>query len=335
MSAIWLTITGFLAFFAGYWLYSRFICKAIYKLDRNRKTPAHEMKDGIDYVPTNRYVLWGHHFTSVAGVAPIIGPAIAVIWGWLPAFLWIIFGTVFFAGAHDMGAIWVSIRNRAATIGSCAGIFLGRTGQLLFLIIVFLLLLMANSIFAVVISNSFVNTPSSVVPSWGAIFVAVIIGQLIYKAKAKLLPVTVAGVAVLYLLIFAGTELPFHLPEKFLGLAPGAMWIIILFIYAGIASSLPVWTLLQPRDYINGIQLFIGLAILYLAIFFGNPSIVAPALNNVPAGTPSMVPLLFVTVACGAISGFHGIVGSGTTSKQINRETDIKLVGYGGALGEG
>ncbi len=336
MNAIWLVIIGLVAYVLGTVLYSRFISKGIYKLSTTFVTPSNKMKDGVDYVPTNPYILWGHHFTSVAGAAPIIGPAIAVIWGWAPAMLWIVFGTIFFAGIHDMGSIWISVRNSAESIGTIAEKFMGRSVSLLFTLIVFLVLLMVNSVFAVAISNSFVANPTSIVPSWGAIVVAAIIGQLIYRFKWKLPLVTIAGVIVLYLLIFAGTSLPFSLPEGFLGLSPGALWIIILFIYAAIASSLPVWSLLQPRDYINGIQLFIGLIILYLAFIIGAPKVAAPIFNSsLPAGSPPMIPLLFVTIACGAISGFHGLVGSGTTSKQIDKESHIRLVGYGGSLGEG
>ncbi|OQX30140.1 MAG: carbon starvation protein A, partial [Spirochaeta sp. LUC14_002_19_P3] len=336
MNTIVLVVIGIAAYVLGVILYSRFIRKGIYKLSESFKTPAHEMQDGVDYVPTNPYILWGHHFTSVAGAAPIIGPAIAVIWGWGPAMLWVVFGTIFFAGIHDMGAIWISVRHKAESIGTISEKIMGRSVSLLFTLIVFLVLLMVNSVFAVAISNSFVANPTSIVPSWGAIVVAIIIGQLIYRLKWNLPLVTIVGVVVLYLLVFAGTALPFSLPETFMGLSSGAVWIIILFVYAALASSLPVWSLLQPRDYINGIQLFIGLIVLYLAFIIGAPQIAAPMFNSeLPAGTPPMIPLLFVTIACGAISGFHGLVGSGTTSKQIDKESHIRLVGYGGSLGEG
>ena len=336
MNAIVLVVIGFAAYALGSIVYSRFISKGIYKLSATFKTPAHELKDDVDYVPTNPYILWGHHFTSVAGAAPIIGPAIAVIWGWGPAMLWVVLGTIFFAGIHDMGAIWISIRHKAESIATISEKIMGRSVSLLFTLIVFLVLLMVNSVFAVAISNSFVANPTSIVPSWGAIVVAIIIGQLIYRLKWNLPLVTILGVISLYLMIFVGTALPLNLPETFMGLSSGAVWIIILFIYAAVASSLPVWSLLQPRDYINGIQLCIGLLILYLAFIIGAPQMTAPMFNTqTPSGTPPMIPLLFVTIACGAISGFHGLVGSGTTSKQIDKETHIRLVGYGGSLGEG
>lgn len=320
----------------GYLIYSKFLANRVYKLDPAYKTPAHTERDGVDFVPTNKYVLWGHHFTSVAGAAPIVGPAIAVIWGWLPAFLWVTLGTVFFAGMHDLGALWASARHKARSMGTLSGNYIGGRGRNLFLVVIFLLLLMVNAAFAVVISNLLVSTPSAVIPAWGAILVALVIGQLIYRYRMNLAAVTVIGVSALYGLILLGDRFPIVLPETVLGLSANAFWIVALFLYAGVASMLPVWVLLQPRDYINGIQLFIALGILYASVLIAQPEIVAPAVNsNVPAGTPGIVPLLFVTIACGAISGFHGMVASGTSSKQLDKETDARFVGYFGAVGEG
>ena len=294
------------------------------------------MRDDIDYIPTNRIVLWGHHFTAVAGAAPIIGPGIAVIWGWLPAFLWVVLGTMFFAGVHDFGAVWASIRNQARSVGSLTGDVVSPRARMLFMIVIFLLLLMVNAVFAVAISNEFQATPSSVIPAWSAVFVAVIIGVLIYRLHVPIMWPTVVGTIVLYAVIYLGDLVPIELPAQVAGLAAGPQWIIILFAYAAVASMLPVWLLLQPRDYINGIQLFIGLGILYGAVLIATPTVVAPAFNtNVPAATPPLVPLLFVTIACGAISGFHGLVGSGTTSKQLDKEPDARFVGYLGSVGEG
>ncbi|MGP9663323.1 carbon starvation CstA family protein [Halomonas sp. AOP22-C1-8] len=336
MSAVILLLIGLGAMALGYVLYSKFIAQKIYQLDPDFKTPAHEFEDGIDYVPTNRFVLWGHHFTSVAGAAPIVGPAIAVIWGWAPAFLWVVFGTIFFAGVHDFGAIWASVRNKAKSVGALTGDVVGKRARSIFMIVIFLVLLMVNAVFAVVIAGLMMNFPSAVVPVWGAIFVALIIGQLIYRRILSLTVVSVLGVIALYALIGIGPMVPVQMPAEVAGLSGNAIWIVILFGYAAIASLLPVWMLLQPRDYINGLQLFIGLLILYGALVLLNPTLVAPAFNrNVPAGTPSMIPLLFVTIACGAISGFHGLVSSGTTSKQLNKETDARFVGYFGAVGEG
>jgi carbon starvation protein len=321
---------------AGYFLYSRFLATRVYRLSPTYTTPSHELSDGVDYVPTNKFVLWGHHFTSVAGAAPIVGPAVAVIWGWLPAFLWVTIGTVFFAGMHDLGALWASVRNRGQSMGMLSGRYIGARGRNLFLVVIFLLLLMVVAAFATVITNLLIATPTSVIPVWGAIVVAAIIGQMIYRWKINLLVTTVIGVVALYALILVGDQVPVVLPDPILGMSPATFWIVALFVYAGVASLLPVWVLLQPRDYINGVQLFIGLGILYLSVLFASPAVVAPAINaNLPEGTPSLVPLLFVTVACGAISGFHGMVASGTSAKQLDKETDARFVGYFGAVGEG
>ena len=186
MNSLILAIIGVGLMVAGYFLYSRYLSQRIFKLKQEFPTPAHTMEDGVDFVPTNRLVLWGHHFTSVAGAAPIVGPAIAVIWGWLPAFLWVTIGTIFIAGMHDMGALWASVRNKGQSIGILSGKYIGKHGRNLFLVIIFLLLLMVNAAFAVVISKLLVSTPSAVIPTWGAVVVAVLIGQAIYKLKWNL-----------------------------------------------------------------------------------------------------------------------------------------------------
>ena len=336
MNATILAVIGLVAILLGYRFYSKFIAEKIYQLDPNFETPSHAQRDDIDYIPTNRFVLWGHHFTAVAGAAPIIGPGIAVIWGWLPAFLWVILGTMFFAGVHDFGAVWASVRNKAKSVGALTGDVVSPRARTLFMIVVFFLLMMVNAVFGVAISVELQTTPSAVIPTWTAVIVAIGIGILIYRMGVPILWPTVVGTVILYAVIYLGELVPLSLPTEFLGLAPGAQWIIILFIYAGVASLLPVWLLLQPRDYINGIQLFVGLGLLYGAVMIASPTIVAPAINpNVPASAPPIIPLLFVTIACGAISGFHGLVGSGTTSKQLDKETDARFVGYLGSSGEG
>ncbi len=340
MESVLLLVVGLAIFAAGYVVYSRYLGKRVLKLDPAFRTPAHEKNDGVDHVPTNKFVLWGHHFTSVAGAAPIVGPAVAVIWGWLPAFLWVTIGTVFFAGMHDLGALWASERNKGRSIGALAARYIGKRGSYVFLLVIGLLLLMVIAAFAVVIKDLLIASPSTVIPAWGAIPVAVLVGIAVYKLRWNLTVVTVIGVVLLYTLIWVGDRIPVVLPESVLGMSPATFWIVVLFVYAGIASLLPVWLLLQPRDYINGVQLFVGLAILFVGtlsagLFFGN-GFVAPAINTaLPEGTPSIWPLLFVTVACGAISGFHGAVASGTTSKQLDKEPDARFVGYFGAVGEG
>ena len=334
MQSVIIVLLGLAGGLFGWFVYSKFIAEKIYRLDADFVTPAHEINDGVDFVPTNKYVLWGHHFTSVAGAAPIVGPAIAVYWGWVPAVLWVMFGTIFFAGVHDFGALWASNRHKGQSIGALSESIVGKRTRALFMVIVFLLLLMVNAVFGVVIARAFVGTPSAVFPAWAAIVVALVIGQLV-RRKFSILLLAIVGVMILYASVYTGSLMPLSLPEGF-GLGPQANWIVILFIYAAVASMLPVWVLLQPRDFINGIQLFVGLVLLYGAVFFVMPDISAPAFNaRTGTDAPSLVPLLFVTIACGAVSGFHGIVSSGTSSKQLNRETDARFVGYVGALGEG
>ncbi|WP_207935141.1 carbon starvation CstA family protein [Campylobacter volucris] len=337
MSASILLIIGVVMFVFGYFVYSKFVAKYILKLDDKNITPAHEFRDEIDYVPANKFVLWGHHFTAVAGAAPIVGPAIAVQWGWLPAFLWVVLGTVFFAGIHDMSALWASVKNQGKSIGNvCQKVIGTKIGQL-FMVVIFLVLLMVNAAFGVIIAKESVEYPTTIIPAWGAILIALLMGQAIYRFKMNLALVTIIAVVLLYALVPIGVAYPVNLPENVAGLDSLRQWVVILFIYAGIASILPVWMLLQPRDYVNGVQLVIGLMLLYGSIIIVNPTVLAPdIIPAIKAGDYSLIiPVLFITIACGAISGFHGIVASGTTSKQINKESDVRFVGYLGSVGEG
>jgi len=359
LSSIALLAAGLAAFFTGYRIYSRYIAERIYRLDPDYETPAHRFEDGVDFVPTNRHVLFGHHFTSVAGAAPIVGPAIAVIWGWLPAFLWVVIGTIFAGAVHDFGTLWISTRHKARSIGTLAESFVGSRARVLFLLIILFLLVMVNAVFAVVIANLFMANPGAVLPVWGTLAVAVVVGLLIYRTRVGILGPSIAALVILYALIWLGQYAPLELPDL-IGFAPSPAqlaasggdpvaadslaradgvrmgWIVLLFAYTYIASVLPVWLLLQPRDYINSHQLFVALAIIFAGIIVTNPEVVAPAVNRqLPADAPGWFPLLFITIACGAISGFHGLVASGTSSKQLNRETDTRYVGYGGAIGEG
>lgn len=348
MNAIWLAIFGLVCFFLAYRFYSKFIARKIFKLDRDFVTPANELKDGVDYVPTNKFVLWGHHFTSVAGAAPIIGPAIAVFWGWLPALLWVVFGTIFAAGVHDFGTLVISVRNKGQSVGTLANRLIGQRAKMLFLFIILILLLMVNAVFAWAIANLFVVFPASVLPIFIEIPLAVWIGYTVYRKTGDMLMPSIAALVIIYGTAILTTyikPLQINLVSYFggenhpvmLGLNGHSMafliWIVILMIYVYIASVLPVWKLLQPRDYINSHQLVVGLGILYLGLLFLHPSITAPATNG--NADVSWFPLLFITIACGAISGFHGLVSSGTSSKQLNKETDARFVGYLGAVGEG
>ncbi|WP_174727972.1 carbon starvation protein A [Mesobacillus harenae] len=349
MNSIWLAVIGMSVFAIGYRFYSKWVAEKIYRLDPNYVTPAHRYKDGVDFVPTNKYVLWGHHFTSVAGAAPIVGPAIAVYWGWLPAFLWVILGTVFAAGVHDFGTLVLSVRNKGQSVGTITSKLIGKRAKIMFLFIILILVLMVNAVFAWVIANLFVKFPASVLSVFIQIPLAVWIGYAVYKRKTNMLFPSLIALAVMYGAAVLASRVPalqIDLVRYFGGADSTVMfglngvsmaffvWIIILMVYCYIASTLPVWKLLQPRDYINSHQLVVGLFILYAGLVFLQPKITAPALNGA-ASDVSWFPLLFITIACGAISGFHGLVSSGTSSKQLDKETDARFVGYLGAVGEG
>ncbi|MEC5425149.1 carbon starvation protein A [Virgibacillus sp. C22-A2] len=348
MSSILVALIGIIVFALGYRYYSKFVAEKIFRLDPNYVTPAHRYKDGVDFVPTNKFVLWGHHFTSIAGAAPILGPAIAVYWGWLPAFLWVILGTVFAAGVHDFGTLVLSVRNKGQSVGTLAHRLIGQRAKVLFLFIILILVLMVNAVFAWVIANLFISYPASVLAVFIQIPLAIWIGYAVYKRNTKMLVPSLIALAVMYLTAIMASRIEF-LQIDLVGYMGGEdgtglfglgavssaffIWIIILMVYVYIASTLPVWKLLQPRDFINSHQLLVGLGILYLGLLFLNPEITAPVANlNTDI---SWFPLLFITIACGAISGFHGLVSSGTSSKQLNKETDARFVGYLGAVGEG
>lgn len=348
MSGILVALIGMAVFALGYRYYSKFIAERIFRLDPDYVTPAHRYNDGVDYVPTNKFVLWGHHFSSIAGAAPILGPAIALYWGWLPALLWVVLGTVFAAGVHDFGTLVLSVRNKGQSVGTLAHRLVGQRAKILFLFIILILVLMVNAVFAWVVANLFISYPSSVVPVFIQIPLAVWIGYVVYRGKTKMLIPSLIALAVMYgtAIIASRVEwLQIDIVGYFggegaagifgLGAVASAffIWIIILMIYVYIASTLPVWKLLQPRDFINSHQLVLGLVILYLGLFFTNPQMTAPVTNS-GADTP-WLPLLFITIACGAISGFHGLVSSGTSAKQLNNETEARFVGYAGAVGEG
>ena len=338
MPAIVLAVVVLAAYALGYRYYSRYLAEKVYALDPDFITPAHELRDGIDYLPTNKHVLFGHHFTSVAGAAPIVGPAIAVVWGWGPALAWVVLGTIFASGAHDFGAIVVSVRNKAKNIGTLTSEVINRRSRTLFLLIIFFLVTLVNAVFAIVIARLLIANPAVVIPIFLEIPIAIAVGQVVYRRRGPALAPSLVGVALLYASIPLGRAFPVEIDglAATLGLEPQTVWVIILFAYAGIASRVPVWILLQPRDYINSHQLFIALGVIFLGVAVGLQTIEAPLLNTpVPADAPFWFPFLFVTIACGAISGFHSLVASGTTSKQLDKETDARYVGYMGSMGEG
>jgi carbon starvation protein len=332
-----LAFIAIICFYFAYKYYSKYISKNIYGLDDKIQTPAHRLNDGIDYVPTKKHILLGHHFTSIAGAAPIIGPCIAAFWGWFPALLWIIIGTIFIGAVHDFGALVISIKEKGRSIADITANVINARVRLMFLIFTMLLTWLVLAVFAMAIAGLFQAVPSSVIPINIEIFIALIFGYIIYKYNIDSLLPSLLALAILYFFIWVGTNFPFSLEQIGVKVAQiENTWIIFLFIYSAIASLLPVWLLLQPRDFINSHQLIVGLGLIFLAIFIAQPPIDAPFLINISnTSSPPLFPMLFVTIACGAISGFHGLVASGTTSKQVNDLKDARIIGYGAMLGEG
>ncbi len=326
-------------YLVAYHTYGRFLAKKIFKLDNNVPVPSVELRDGIDYVPTRKAIIFGHHYTSIAGTGPIVGPAIGIIWGWLPAILWVFLGCIFMGAVHDLGALVVSIRNEGKSISEAAAKYINMRVRFIFFAVVFLALLIVIAIFGVVIAAVFTRFPSAVIPVWLQIPIAVTLGFAVYKKTANVVIATAVAVTGMYLCIAIGSFVPVQLGTVF-GIPSTGFWVIILLIYAWIASTLPVTTLLQPRDYINAWQLFIAMGLLvggaFMASLSGSLPLVAPAINKaLPAGTPPIWPFMFVVIACGAISGFHSLVASGTSAKQVSKETDSLFVGYGSMLLEG
>ena len=337
MSSIVLVLIGLLVFYLGFRFYSKFIGNRIFKIHEDDQImPSKALEDGIDYVPTKKHILFGHHFTSIAGAAPIVGPCVAAYWGWLPALLWILLGTIFMGAVHDFGALVTSVKEKGRSIADIASNTISKRTRLMFLSFVILLIWLILAVFAMVIADLFVAIPSSVIPINIEIIIAIIMGFLIYKKKIDILIPSLFALALLYFFVWVGTKVPIDLTTTMAVQDVKNLWIIMLFIYSAIASLLPVWTLLQPRDFINSHQLFVGLGLLFLGIFISQPVVDAPAIRSLSEpDVPGIFPLLFVTIACGAISGFHGLVASGTSSKQLEKLSDARLVGYGGMIGEG
>ena len=337
MNSLFLVIAGLIIFGFGYRFYASFLSSKIYSLGEfSGEVPAKEFQDGVDYVPTKKEILFGHHFTSIAGAAPIIGPCIAAYWGWLPAFLWVVLGAVLMGAVHDFGALVVSVREKGKTIAEITGSVISPRVRTMFLFFVMMLSWLVLAVFAMAIAGLFVNVPTAVLPINIEILFAVIVGLLIYKKKMEVLVPSMVALILLYVFVYIGSLYPLSFASLGLDKATQSnLWIILLFIYSGIASLLPVWFLLQPRDYINSHQLIVGLGLIIIGIIIAQPVVDAPMIRSGGAGAPTLFPLLFVTIACGAISGFHGLVASGTTSKQINNIRDTKVIGYGAMLGEG
>ncbi len=333
------TLLILLGVFAGYLIvykfYGSFLSKIFALTDAN-PVPSKQFEDGVDYVPTKKEIIFGHHFASIAGTGPIVGPAIAIIWGWVPALIWIFVGSVIMGAVQDFGALVISLRNKGKSISEYTSKYISTRTKFAFFLIVFLEIWIVIAIFGLVIALIFNIFPHSVLPVWLQIVIAVGLGIAIRRGANVTLS-TVIAVILLYISILLGVKFPFEMPTV-LGMPATGVWTIILLIYAYIASVLPVTTLLQPRDYINAFQLIIAMGLMVVGVFtasFKGMHIVAPAVNAHPAQAPPMIPFLFITIACGAISGFHSLVSSGTTAKQLEKETDAVFVGYGAMLTEG
>ncbi len=334
MNSILLMFLAFILYLIAYHTYGKFLSKKIFKLSSDKVCPSEKLQDNIDFIPTNKMILFGHHFTSIAGTGPIVGPAIAIIWGWGPALVWILVGSIFMGGIHDFGSLVISMRNSGRSIGDIAEKYIGRRVQRMFMILILLLLWIVIAIFGLVIAVVFDIFPQSVIPVFSQIPIALWLGTQFYKKKSSYLINTIVALILLYVMIIVGTYIPVKLPTIW-GLSPVGQWTIILLIYSYFASILPVQVLLQPRDFINAYQLLLTMGLLALGVIISHPEMIAPIVNQSPEGAPSMWPMLFVIVACGAISGFHSLVSSGTSSKQCDKEPSSLFVGYGSMLTEG
>lgn len=348
MSVLLLAVGVFLLYLLAYHTYGRWLGRSIFRICADRLCPSQEFEDGRDFVPTPRGVVFGHHFTSIAGTGPIVGPAIGVIWGWVPALLWVVFGSIFIGAVHDLGALMVSLRNRGKSVGDLAGLLVGPRVRLLFMLILVLALTLVLAVFGLVITAVFRQFPTAIFPCLVQIPLAVAVGLWLHKKGANLLPASLLGLSLMYLTVLFGDVGPLHAFNTTLAALPVWAWTAILLAYCYVASVLPVWVLLQPRDFINSLQLLsiLGLLVCGLAVAAvlgggGNGGervpleLVAPAFQWNPAGAPMLLPFLFITIACGAISGFHCLVSSGTSSKQLRTEADAPMVGYGSMLTEG
>ncbi len=340
MDTILIAVGAGVLYLVAYNTYGKWLSRKIFGIDPNRATPATVREDGRDYVPSKREMVFGHHFTSIAGTGPIVGPAIAVVWGWLPALLWVLFGSILIGAVHDFSALVMSLRNQGRTIGDYCGDIVNKRVRILFLIIILFALWIVIAIFGLVIATVFKSFPQAVIPVWFQIPLALTLGWWVYKRNGNPLAGSLVSVAVMYLSIwlcshFSVLQIRSDMLPPFISAI--GFWTVLLLIYCFIASTLPVQVLLQPRDYINSHQLLLAMGLLILGIFVAHPKLigVAPAFQPEVPGAPLLFPFLFITIACGACSGFHCLVSSGVSSKQLKNEGDAQYVGYGAMLLEG
>lgn len=327
MSALALVLVALCAFLLAYYFYAGKLA-GLWQIDPRRSTPAFTKYDSLDYIPAKNWlVLFGHHFASIAGAGPIIGPVIALmLWGWLPAFLWVALGTIFIGGVHDYGSLITSVREGGSSVAEIAQHAISRRAKLIFSAFVWLALILVIAVFAYLCADTFVKEPKIVIPSLGLIPVAMAAGLFLYNLKFNSPAVTLAGLACMAGLVWLGNLVPVR--------AGIFMWLVVLFVYCYFASILPVNLLLQPRDYLSSFLLFLGVGAGYLAMFISRPRLGMPAFQGWRSAEGGVWPALFVTVACGAVSGFHALISSGTTSKQIASERHVRRIGYGAMIAE-
>ncbi len=349
MEVLAVALLSAVGFWLAYHTYGRWLGSRIFGLSEENVCPSEALKDDRDYVPTAKAVVFGHHFTSIAGTGPIVGPAIAIMWGWLPALLWVVFGSILIGAVHDLGSLVVSLRNQGLSVGDVAGRLINRRVRLLFLLLLFLALSIVLGIFGLVIALVLRQFPSAIFPCMVQIPLAVGVGWLMRRGGVGVLWPSLGVLVLMYISVLYGDVGLLHSFNEQMASWPVWGWVVFLLGYCYVASILPVWALLQPRDYINALQLIsaMGLVVLGLvvsSVWGGAPlndgtrtelSWVAPVWQWSPEGAPMMFPFLFITVACGAISGFHCLVSSGTTSKQLKSERDARFVGFGAMLLEG
>ncbi|MEM9345450.1 MAG: carbon starvation CstA family protein, partial [Planctomycetota bacterium] len=335
MQVLLIAVAVGVGFIIAYHTYGRWLGAKVFNLATSAVCPSEALRDDNDYVPTNKAVVFGHHFTSIAGTGPIVGPAIAVMWGWLPALLWVVFGSIFIGAVHDFGALVVSLRNKGQTVGEISGRLLNKRVRLLFLFVLFLALTIVIAIFGLVIAAVFKQYPAAIFPCLVQIPIAVVIGVYLHRKGVGLLLPSIFALGVMYATVIFGNDGFLGAFNAYMASLEIITWVGILLVYSYIASVLPVWLLLQPRDYINSLQLISALGLIVLgliaaAILGGAPPVegaerqplefVAPMVQWDPADAPMIFPFLFITIACGAISGFHCLVSSGTSSKQLKNE---------------
>ncbi len=335
MNSLVLTILALAGYLLAYRLYGRFLARKVFRLSSETRMPAHEFRDGVDFVPTKAHIIFGHHFTTIAGLGPIVGPAIGIIWGWVPAFIWVFLGSIFMGAVHDFSTMVVSARSRGKTIGDLAGDMIGPGTRYAFQFLMQFLLFIVLSVFAMIVGVLFELYPEAVFPVWMQIPIAVWLGWMIRRGRNDLL-FSIIAVILMYITVIIGVYLPIRMPP----IAGSAVvtWCLLLFVYVFFASTVPVQKLLQPRDYINSHQLLVAIVLLITGLAVAHPEISAPAFNSAAftegSDVPDLMPVLFITIACGAISGFHSLASSGTTVKQVDREKDTLFIGYGGMLWE-